>query len=97
MLLKLNFIIWFIFKYDAKHLVDSDILYKKEDKSNSSLLKEYDPFKFQMSISSDLYKPQNFITKISYYNKVVNISNNITIFDELLPIYIEMAKRNLNV
>ncbi|GFQ06414.1 trifunctional UDP-glucose 4 6-dehydratase/UDP-4-keto-6-deoxy-d-glucose 3 5-epimerase/UDP-4-keto-l-rhamnose-reductase rhm1 [Phtheirospermum japonicum] len=37
-----------------------------------------------MPISSDLSNPRNFITKISRYNKV------------LLPISIEMAKRNLS-
>lgn len=47
-----------------------------------------------MPISSDLSNPRNFITKISRYNKVVNIPNSMTILDELLPISIEMAKRN---
>jgi UDP-glucose 4,6-dehydratase len=48
-----------------------------------------------MPISSDLSNPRNFITKISRYNKVVNIPNSMTILEELLPISIEMAKRNL--
>lgn len=48
-----------------------------------------------MPISSDLNNPRNFITKIARYNKVVNIPNSMTILDELLPISIEMAKRNL--
>lgn len=48
-----------------------------------------------MPISSDLNNPRNFITKITRYNKVVNIPNSMTILDELLPISIEMAKRNL--
>lgn len=48
-----------------------------------------------MPISSDLSNPRNFITKISRYNKVVNIPNSMTILDELLPISVEMAKRNL--
>lgn len=48
-----------------------------------------------MPISSDLNNPRNFITKISRYNKVVNIPNSMTVLDELLPISIEMAKRNL--
>lgn len=48
-----------------------------------------------MPISSDLSNPRNFITKITRYNKVVNIPNSMTILDELLPISIEMAKRNL--
>lgn len=47
-----------------------------------------------MPISSDLSNPRNFITKISRYSKVVNIPNSMTVLDELLPISIEMAKRN---
>lgn len=47
-----------------------------------------------MPISSDLTNPRNFITKISRYNKVVNIPNSMTILDELLPISVEMAKKN---
>lgn len=48
-----------------------------------------------MPISSDLTNPRNFITKITRYNKVVNIPNSMTVLDELLPISVEMAKRNL--
>lgn len=48
-----------------------------------------------MPISSDLSNPRNFITKITRYDKVVNIPNSMTVLDELLPISIEMAKRNL--
>lgn len=62
------------------------------------LLREYDnvcTLRVRMPISSDLNNPRNFITKISRYNKVVNIPNSMTILDELLPISIEMAKRNL--
>ena len=62
------------------------------------LLKEYDnvcTLRVRMPISSDLSNPRNFITKISRYNKVVNIPNSMTILDEILPISIEMAKRNL--
>ena len=61
------------------------------------LLKEYEnvcTLRVRMPISSDLSNPRNFITKISRYNKVVNIPNSMTVLDELLPISIEMAKRN---
>lgn len=61
------------------------------------LLKEYDnvcTLRVRMPISSDLKNPRNFITKITRYNKVVNIPNSMSILDELLPISIEMAKRN---
>lgn len=61
------------------------------------LLKEYEnvcTLRVRMPISSDLGNPRNFITKISRYNKVVNIPNSMTVLDELLPISVEMAKRN---
>ncbi|KAB2619204.1 rhamnose biosynthetic enzyme 1 [Pyrus ussuriensis x Pyrus communis] len=32
--------------------------------------------------------------KIARYDKVVNIPNSMTVLDELLPISIEMARRN---
>nr|GMD98775.1 bifunctional dTDP-4-dehydrorhamnose 3,5-epimerase/dTDP-4-dehydrorhamnose reductase [Ipomoea batatas] len=62
------------------------------------LLKNYEnvcTLRVRMPISSDLSNPRNFITKIARYEKVVNIPNSMTILDELLPISIEMAKRNL--
>lgn len=62
------------------------------------LLKEYEnvcTLRVRMPITSDLTNPRNFITKISRYNKVVNIPNSMTVLDELLPISVEMAKRNL--
>jgi hypothetical protein len=62
------------------------------------LLKEFDnvcTLRVRMPITSDLQNPRNFITKISHYQRVVNIPNSMTILDELLPISIEMAKRNL--
>ncbi|KAG6475045.1 hypothetical protein ZIOFF_064262 [Zingiber officinale] len=62
------------------------------------LLKNYEnvcTLRVRMPISSDLANPRNFITKITRYDKVVNIPNSMTILDELLPISIEMAKRNL--
>ncbi|PKI60061.1 hypothetical protein CRG98_019546 [Punica granatum] len=72
--------------------------YSKTKAMVEELLKEYDnvcTLRVRMPISSDLNNPRNFITKISRYNKVVNIPNSMTILEELLPISIEMAKRNL--
>ncbi len=51
--------------------------------------------RMRMPITSDLQNPRNFITKIFQYQKMVKTPNNMTILDELLPISIEMAKRNL--
>ncbi|KAK6134463.1 hypothetical protein DH2020_031802 [Rehmannia glutinosa] len=110
-LLMMNFATGCIFEYDAAHPEGSGIGFKEEDTPNfigsfysktkamvEELLKEYDnvcTLRVRMPISSDLSNPRNFITKISRYNKVVNIPNSMTILDELLPISIEMAKRNL--
>ncbi|KAL3631492.1 Rhm1p [Castilleja foliolosa] len=110
-LLMINYATGCIFEYDATHLEGSGIGFKEEDKPNflgsfysktkamvEELLREYDnvcTLRVRMPISSDLSNPRNFITKISKYNKVVNIPNSMTVLDELLPISIEMAKRNL--
>lgn len=61
------------------------------------LLKEYDnvcTLRVRMPISADLSNPRNFITKIARYDKVVNIPNSMTVLDELLPISIDMARRD---
>ncbi|KAG0498162.1 hypothetical protein HPP92_002853 [Vanilla planifolia] len=109
-LLMMNYATGCIFEYDTEHPEGSGIGFKEEDKPNFSgsfysktkamveeLLKEYDnvcTLRVRMPISSDLSNPRNFITKITRYNKVVNIPNSMTILDELLPISVEMAKRN---
>uniref|UniRef100_A0A7N0VFV8 UDP-glucose 4,6-dehydratase n=1 Tax=Kalanchoe fedtschenkoi TaxID=63787 RepID=A0A7N0VFV8_KALFE len=106
-----NFATGCIFEYDAAHPEGSGIGFKEQDTPNfigsfysktkamvEELLKEYDnvcTLRVRMPISSDLSNPRNFITKISRYNKVVNIPNSMTVLDELLPISVEMAKRNL--
>ncbi|MED6118189.1 Rhm1p [Stylosanthes scabra] len=111
-LLMINYATGCIFEYDEAHPLGSGIGFKEEDTPNfagsfysktkamvEELLKEYDnvcTLRVRMPISSDLSNPRNFITKISRYNKVVNIPNSMTILDELLPISIEMAKRNLS-
>ncbi|OMO86136.1 NAD-dependent epimerase/dehydratase [Corchorus capsularis] len=108
-LLMMNFATGCIFEYDDKHPQGSGIGFKEEDKPNfagsfysktkamvEELLRNYDnvcTLRVRIPISSDLSNPRNFITKISRYNKVVNIPNSMTVLDELLPISIEMAKR----
>nr|GMD33302.1 trifunctional UDP-glucose 4,6-dehydratase/UDP-4-keto-6-deoxy-D-glucose 3,5-epimerase/UDP-4-keto-L-rhamnose-reductase RHM1 [Ipomoea batatas]GMD37128.1 trifunctional UDP-glucose 4,6-dehydratase/UDP-4-keto-6-deoxy-D-glucose 3,5-epimerase/UDP-4-keto-L-rhamnose-reductase RHM1 [Ipomoea batatas] len=110
-LLLVNYATGCIFEYDAAHPQGSGIGFKEEDKPNfigsfysktkamvEELITEYDnvcTLRARMPISSDLSNPRNFICKISHYDKVVNIPNSMTILDELLPISIEMAKRNL--
>ncbi|MBA0665866.1 hypothetical protein Goklo_002338 [Gossypium klotzschianum] len=110
-LLMINYATGCIFEYDATHPLGTGVGFKEEDKPNFSgsfysktkavveeLLREFDnvcTLRVRMPISSDLSNPRNFITKITRYNKVVDISNSMTILDELLPVSIEMAKRNL--
>ncbi|PSS11458.1 Bifunctional dTDP-4-dehydrorhamnose 3,5-epimerase/dTDP-4-dehydrorhamnose reductase [Actinidia chinensis var. chinensis] len=110
-LVLINYATGCIFEYDSEHLLGSGIGFKEEDTPNfigsfysktkamvEDLLKNYEnvcTLRVRMPISSDLSNPRNFITKITRYEKVVNIPNSMTILDELLPISIEMAKRNL--
>ncbi|KMT12173.1 hypothetical protein BVRB_5g101210 [Beta vulgaris subsp. vulgaris] len=107
----INYATGCIFEYDDNHPIESGVGFKEEDTPNfigsfysktkamvEDLLNNYDnvcTLRVRMPISSDLSNPRNFITKIARYEKVVNIPNSMTILDELLPISIEMAKRNL--
>ncbi|XP_057467481.1 trifunctional UDP-glucose 4,6-dehydratase/UDP-4-keto-6-deoxy-D-glucose 3,5-epimerase/UDP-4-keto-L-rhamnose-reductase RHM1-like isoform X2 [Actinidia eriantha] len=110
-LIMVNFATGCIFEYDEKHPPGSGVGFKEDDKPNftgpfysktkamvEELLREYEnvcTLRVRMPISSNLSNPRNFITKITRYDKVVNIPNSMTVLDELLPISIEMAKRNL--
>ncbi|KAK8578756.1 hypothetical protein V6N13_142027 [Hibiscus sabdariffa] len=110
-LILINYATGCIFEYDEAHPNGSGIGFKEEDTPNftgsfysktkamvEELLKNYEnvcTLRVRMPISSDLTNPRNFITKITRYHKVVNIPNSMTILDELLPISIEMGKRNL--
>ncbi|KAH8970331.1 hypothetical protein BDL97_02G083300 [Sphagnum fallax] len=110
-LLLVNYGTGCIFEYDEDHPLGSGIGFKEEDTPNffgsyysrtkamvEELLKEFDnvcTLRVRMPITVDLTNPRNFITKITRYEKVVNIPNSMTILDELVPISIEMGKRNL--
>ena len=50
--------------------------------------------RLRMPISSDLH-PKNFISKITKYQKIINIPNSMSILDDLLPIAIQMTLRKL--
>lgn len=50
----------------------------------------------RMPISDDL-SPRNFITKISKYEKVVNIPNSMSVLYDLLPISIELTLHDCRV
>ncbi|MBA0851527.1 hypothetical protein Goshw_021538 [Gossypium schwendimanii] len=110
-LILINYATGCIFEYDEAHQIGTGVGFKEEDTPNftgsfysktkamvEELLKNYEnvcTLRVRMPISSDLTNPRNFITKITRYDKVVNIPNSMTILDELLPISIEMGKRNL--
>ncbi|CAA0820538.1 Bifunctional dTDP-4-dehydrorhamnose 3-5-epimerase/dTDP-4-dehydrorhamnose reductase [Striga hermonthica] len=110
-LVLVNYATGCIFEYDPGHPLGSGVGFKEEDSPNfigsfysktksmvEDLLKYYEnvcTLRVRMPISSDLSNPRNFITKITRYEKVVDIPNSMTVLDELLPISIEMAKRNL--
>ncbi|BAT88966.1 hypothetical protein LR48_Vigan09g088200 [Vigna angularis] len=75
----------------------TDAFYFRTQAKVEELLKEYDnvcTLRIQLPVSSDLSNPHNFISKITSSDKVVNMPNSITVLDELVPISIEMAKRN---
>ncbi|XAR71458.1 hypothetical protein NMG60_11028723 [Bertholletia excelsa] len=109
-LLLVNYATGCIFQYDQTHPQGSGVGVTEDDRPNftasfysktkvmvEDLLREYEnvcSLRLRMPISSDLSNPRNFITKITRYNKVVNIPNSVTVLDELLPMSIEMAKRN---
>ncbi|KAI3687289.1 hypothetical protein L1987_80983 [Smallanthus sonchifolius] len=70
--------------------------YSKTKAMVEEMLRDYDSvctLRLRMPISSDLNNSRNFITKITRYNKVVNIPNSMSVLDELLPMSIEMANR----
>ncbi len=43
---------------------------------------------------TDEYNGRNFITKITTYEKVCSVPNSMTVLNELLPLMIDMAKKN---
>ncbi|HEY5234920.1 MAG TPA: sugar nucleotide-binding protein, partial [Rhabdochlamydiaceae bacterium] len=99
-----------IFEYDADHPMGSGIGFTEEDKPNfdgsfysktkgilEELLISYPNLlnlRVRMPISDDLH-PRNFITKISRYQKVVNVPNSMTILDDLIPIAVDMTLKKV--
>lgn len=63
------------------------------------LLREYSNvllLRVRMPISDDL-NPRNFVTKISKYERVVDIPNSMSVLHDLLPASIEMTVHGLKV
>jgi len=105
-----NFATGCIFEYDEGHPMDSGVGFLEGDTPNFSasfysmtkglvekLVKFYPnvlTLRVRMPISDDL-SPRNFITKISKYEKVVNIPNSMTVLHDLLPVSIDMTEKEL--
>jgi len=95
-----------IYQYDETHPLGSGKGFVEEDVPNYSgsfyshskimaekLLEPYPnvlTLRLRMPISDDL-NPRSFLTKISKYERVVNVPNSLSILHDLLPISIDMT------
>jgi len=50
--------------------------------------------RIRMPITDEI-SPRNFITKITNYKKICSVPNSMTVLNELLPIMIDMIKKNV--
>ncbi|KAE8661380.1 Trifunctional UDP-glucose 4,6-dehydratase/UDP-4-keto-6-deoxy-D-glucose 3,5-epimerase/UDP-4-keto-L-rhamnose-reductase RHM1 [Hibiscus syriacus] len=109
-LLMINYATGCIFEYDATHSIGTESVSRRKIIPISLVLSIPKPshgrrasegIRQRMhSKSPDAYiirsqQPKELHHKITRYNKVVDIPNSMTILDELLPVSIEMANRNL--
>lgn len=99
-----------IYEYDEKHPMGSGIGFKEEEAPNfhgsfyshtkvmlDDLLNNFPNvlnLRLRMPISSDFHA-RNFVTKITKYQKVVNVPNSMSILDDLLPLLPKMAERRM--
>lgn len=106
----INFGTGCIYEYDDAHPMYSGIGFKEEEKPNfqksfysftktmlDQLVECYPNvlnLRLRMPISDDLH-PRSFITKITRYERVVNIPNSMSVLHDLLPLVPEMAERKL--
>lgn len=97
-----------IYSYDEDYPEDSNIGFTEDSEPNfdgshysktkiltEKILKLYNNvliLRIRMPISNDL-NPRSFITKISKYEKVVNIPNSMTILSDLLPLVPKLMKK----
>lgn len=105
-----NFATGCIYQYDETHSMGSGIGFTEEDKPNfrgsfyshtkamvDDLVRNYSnvlTLRLRMPISDDL-SPRSFITKITKYERVVNIPNSMTILWDLLPVGLHMTASQL--
>eukprot|EP01097_Dermamoeba_algensis_P001011 TRINITY_DN137_c0_g1_i1.p1 TRINITY_DN137_c0_g1~~TRINITY_DN137_c0_g1_i1.p1 ORF type:complete len:292 (+),score=75.57 TRINITY_DN137_c0_g1_i1:51-926(+) len=99
-----------IYAYDEAHALGSGKGFTEEDPANfdgsyysktkamvEKLLRSYPnvlTLRLRMPISDDLHS-RSFITKISKYDRVVDIPNSMTVLTELLPVSLDMSKKGL--
>jgi len=99
-----------IYEYDGKHPMYSGTGFKEEDEPNFDgsfysktkiMLDKFLLFypnvlnlRLRMPISDDLHH-RNFVTKITKYEKVINIPNSMSVLHDLLPLIPKMAQRKL--
>jgi hypothetical protein len=105
-----NFATGCIFEYDDKHPLGSGKGFLEDDPPNfdksfysmtKGMVEKLSKFypnvlvlRVRMPISDNL-EPRNFITKISKYERVVNIPNSMTVLHDLLPIAVDMTEKGL--
>jgi len=101
-----NFATGCIYQYDEEHLPRSGNTFKEDDQPNfndsfyshtkammDNIVRYYDnilTLRLRMPISDDL-SDRSFLTKITRYEKVINIPNSMTVLYDLLPIAIHMT------
>ena len=99
-----------IYQYDDAHPMYSGKGFTEEDPPNFTgsfysytkditerLLRHFDnvlTLRLRMPISDDLHE-RSFITKISRYEKVVDIPNSMSVLHDLLPVSLKMAEADL--
>ncbi|KAJ3152325.1 hypothetical protein HDU86_005854 [Geranomyces michiganensis] len=100
-----------IYQYDETHKMGSGVGFTEEDEPNfagsyysytkamvEKMIRQYSnvlTLRLRMPVSDDL-NPRNFVTKITKYDRVVDIPNSNTILYELLPASIAMADAKLS-
>ncbi len=106
----INFGTGCIYEYNDAHPMYSGIGFKEEEEPNfqgsfysftKTMLDKLIPsypnvlnLRLRMPISDDLHQ-RSFITKITRYERVVNIPNSMSVLHDLLPLVPEMAERRL--
>jgi len=96
-----------IYEYDTEHPINGKAFtetdepnYKGSFYSETKIIAEkllvHYPnvltLRLRMPVSDDLH-PRSFLTKITKYQKVVNVPNSISLLHDLLPVALDMAKK----